>query len=534
MTFDEAMAILGVGVEAGEDGARRAYLRLVRVHKPDRDPEGFRRVREAWERVRPEIAFRAQLFRPAVPSEPPVAGEADAWADEEDDDEDEGDEDDDEAEARPATPDDDRYPPNATRDLPPLTVAQIKPPGPGNPWAESPTPLLAVAERAPLQVHLHPPPRLRMGPAQGHRVRVEERSPAPPPAPAEAPENVRPLGVPWALLESGHQRLRAGEFAGIADVIAAFEEARRRPEAPEPSAATGISVVLLLWSQGRIAAARDVFGRLRAWLTATGAERRLMGGGLAARLAVATGLAALPPESPEAPIRAIARATLDDHLEKAHGDLRTFARESPYSAGISAADFQRCAPLLAGMFADSLQSQPVHGFSVPQPKKKSRAPIFSIGLLVMLGALFLARIGGDSRRAPAYTYRPPPIDFKMAPLTLPRLDFKAPRVDLQVIMLQRYVLDICEEDLESEAAPCRLARAIHEAASKHDCAAVEAGVAALEATGPPRPRGQPTNLKYRLLALTARRRCALPSSGTVEPVDAGADVGHDNDAGPGP
>ncbi|MCA9528446.1 MAG: J domain-containing protein, partial [Myxococcales bacterium] len=89
MTFDEAMAILGVGVEAGEDGARRAYLRLVRVHKPDRDPEGFRRVREAWERVRPEIAFRAQLFRPAVPSEPPVTGEADAWVDEEDDDEDE-------------------------------------------------------------------------------------------------------------------------------------------------------------------------------------------------------------------------------------------------------------------------------------------------------------------------------------------------------------------------------------------------------------------------------------------------------------
>lgn len=49
MTWDEALAVLGVTREDGRDVVRRAYLRLIRTHRPERDPEGFRRVRAAWE-----------------------------------------------------------------------------------------------------------------------------------------------------------------------------------------------------------------------------------------------------------------------------------------------------------------------------------------------------------------------------------------------------------------------------------------------------------------------------------------------------
>lgn len=52
MTTDEARSVLGVSTGASEADVRRAYTRLVKQHKPDRDPEGFRRVREAYELLR--------------------------------------------------------------------------------------------------------------------------------------------------------------------------------------------------------------------------------------------------------------------------------------------------------------------------------------------------------------------------------------------------------------------------------------------------------------------------------------------------
>ena len=46
-----------LGLAAGEpvthDQVRRAYLRRLRLHPPERDPEGFRRLREAFERMEP-------------------------------------------------------------------------------------------------------------------------------------------------------------------------------------------------------------------------------------------------------------------------------------------------------------------------------------------------------------------------------------------------------------------------------------------------------------------------------------------------
>lgn len=49
MTFEEALGVLEVAGPTDAVALRRAYLRLLRHHKPERDPEGFVRLREAYE-----------------------------------------------------------------------------------------------------------------------------------------------------------------------------------------------------------------------------------------------------------------------------------------------------------------------------------------------------------------------------------------------------------------------------------------------------------------------------------------------------
>ena len=58
--------MLGIEETADDEEVRAAYLAAVRRAPPDRDPDGFRRVREAYEAVRDEdrrLALR--LFGPA-------------------------------------------------------------------------------------------------------------------------------------------------------------------------------------------------------------------------------------------------------------------------------------------------------------------------------------------------------------------------------------------------------------------------------------------------------------------------------------
>ncbi len=45
----DATEILGVGWKAGPEEIREAYLRKVKEHPPDRDPEEFEKIRDAYE-----------------------------------------------------------------------------------------------------------------------------------------------------------------------------------------------------------------------------------------------------------------------------------------------------------------------------------------------------------------------------------------------------------------------------------------------------------------------------------------------------
>jgi hypothetical protein len=73
MTLDEARTLLGVDPTATPEAVKRAYLRLLRTYNPEVDPEGFKRLREAYELVqghREPVAGYGGWPRPA--SDAPV------------------------------------------------------------------------------------------------------------------------------------------------------------------------------------------------------------------------------------------------------------------------------------------------------------------------------------------------------------------------------------------------------------------------------------------------------------------------------
>lgn len=85
MTLDEARTLLGVDATASADEARRAYLKLVKRHRPEQDPLGFQRVREAYDLVREPrpflfegAALHLQALTASDVSATPVAEEG-AW-----------------------------------------------------------------------------------------------------------------------------------------------------------------------------------------------------------------------------------------------------------------------------------------------------------------------------------------------------------------------------------------------------------------------------------------------------------------------
>jgi hypothetical protein len=76
MVVDEAFRELGIERTVTADEARRAYLRLLKTRKPEVDPDGFRRLREAYELVRALLERHEVRLLPtsaAVASAPPSA-----------------------------------------------------------------------------------------------------------------------------------------------------------------------------------------------------------------------------------------------------------------------------------------------------------------------------------------------------------------------------------------------------------------------------------------------------------------------------
>ncbi|QSQ16605.1 hypothetical protein [Myxococcus landrumensis] len=75
MTLEEAWGELGVDAGTAPDLARRAYLRLLKTRKPEVDPQGFARLRAAYEQVKAALegteAPRTDS-EPTAPTAPPA------------------------------------------------------------------------------------------------------------------------------------------------------------------------------------------------------------------------------------------------------------------------------------------------------------------------------------------------------------------------------------------------------------------------------------------------------------------------------
>ncbi len=67
MTELEAMALLGIGADAGEDAVRAAYLRKVSEFPPERDPEQFEKIRDAYAMLRDRRARAQNILRDGNP-----------------------------------------------------------------------------------------------------------------------------------------------------------------------------------------------------------------------------------------------------------------------------------------------------------------------------------------------------------------------------------------------------------------------------------------------------------------------------------
>lgn len=65
--------VLGVDEHAGDDAIRKAYLRQTREHAPEREPEAFERIREAYDTLRDPVR-RATWRLLALDPEAPLVG----------------------------------------------------------------------------------------------------------------------------------------------------------------------------------------------------------------------------------------------------------------------------------------------------------------------------------------------------------------------------------------------------------------------------------------------------------------------------
>ena len=69
MTHDDPRQVLGIPSEAGDEEIRAAYLRKVKEFPPDRAPQEFEKVRDAYEALRDPRRRTRQLLS-ADPKQP--------------------------------------------------------------------------------------------------------------------------------------------------------------------------------------------------------------------------------------------------------------------------------------------------------------------------------------------------------------------------------------------------------------------------------------------------------------------------------
>ena len=385
MELREAYETLKVEPGLEPKQARRAYLKLLKVHKPETDPEGFKAIREAWERIKdaPEWEVRALRDAPLPADTPTDAGDV----------------------ARDMGGDMHGGSPFGAGS--PVSWSKPK-----RSWAEQaqlsregklfddpPDPAPAMP---PIEPPLDPdaPPTMAMfyarcsGATDAARVAIGREAVAKLPDDPEAhwllhesllvtsqmaeaasalraahqrgldgffeplvrqhPEHLSTAEIELAVQRSGETldalmvadaMLRCARPQAAADAMRRGIESARRGGEP-PSARGAVDLVLRLYREQQPEVAASLFQQVGAWMRESGVESEIAGSYAAASYALLCELAALPAKFPGEVSASIARAILDGDVSFALRDVAQWVLAQPKRLKEIEADLMLHAPTL--------------------------------------------------------------------------------------------------------------------------------------------------------------------------------------------
>ena len=437
MTLEEAFAELGIDPGTGSDGTRRAYLRLLKTRKPETDPEGFMRLRAAYDLVKANESF-FEAFRSREPAEAP----------------------------QPEVPAVSEEPPAANIEVP---ATEIEVP--------------AVSVETPPAV-VKPPLRAWKPTTENLHAPVVER-----PDDAEPPVYFGDV----ALMESLLARSAFQKAATQALLI--LTSATNRLDRPDPPVLSCLRLMLGLHRVPDPAKAREVSAAFKAWLAATGRESTRIRGHAAVLWTLVRELDALKKGMPDEVRTSIARAALEGDLIEAKPELVSFRRRQRSAAQTAGELLRRKAPVIAAALADTLDPpEPVAAPRGRTPSHQgssgsSRGLWFIPMLLIGVLRIFLAA-GRSTPSYPSYSnplpnYSNPLPSYEMPRPGYPSIDFDAGEINASPSDLERVqVLSRARRIMDSSPSNGRInlrAKALVAALEADNCSAALAAAADIHA-----------------------------------------------------
>jgi hypothetical protein len=401
VTLDEALSELGLDRDAGADQARRAYLRLLKVRKPETDPQGFMRLREAYELAKGRLEARDAMFRAlggpfepviARPAPPPEVFEPPPKAREP---------------APPAHPVEEPLPPVEEPEPPRLEEpeAPAAPPEAPPARAEEPeVPPAAIAEEEPAaraEEQEEPSPGEQ---EQGEEEHAEEEQDE-----EEQDEEEREEPDEEEEQEPDEEAPRVEKRPTLVamEMAEVFDEAAKNVTGPTPPVLPALDLLVTLHAEDEGGIAGMLHASVANWLRTSGQEARVLRGDAAARWSLLRELHALPATFPGRVRGAIGRAMAAGDVGAAKAELAVFQRRERGLARAAAGTLRAKAPLLAAALAQTLDpplvtTQPV------APTLQNSGGGSSKGYLAIVGVvLALLRIVMALGRSPSTTsYNP--------------------------------------------------------------------------------------------------------------------------------
>lgn len=350
MTFEEALQELEIGPESDPDEIRRAYLRKLKTRKPEVDPEGFRRLRGAYDLLNGSGVRFTVPHTPAPP--PPVV----------------------------VSPD----PPLSTVSISPLAdiqrrlgeithpderLALLRRAVRENPREERPRWwLVRELEREWLKPELID--LLRRFDQEGFPGFFEHlASHHPDELDAQDIARLEALGDPESLACAAEGwYFRGAPDLALQDLLRAMDRSDAAGNSHSPPPDRILVLIARLQAQGSLSEAETLLARFRERLRGAARELDLLDDQAAALWQLVQEIALLSPRFPPSLREAIAQAVAESSFEQAIPMLRWLIQGDPMAARQAAPEIEQL-PVLAELYGHLFEDLPL-----PEPSRESERP----------------------------------------------------------------------------------------------------------------------------------------------------------------